>query len=327
MIALAIVLASGVSTAAAGRYAAVGEAIKNGNREAAHARLDDMLRDDFIDAEGFYYYSMLEEKGELSVELLQKGLMLCDESCGSILSELADAYFVWGRYQDVADLYREYRKRIDRTPENMKFYWFAGMSFVRLGDYSSAEKAFKEIEREFDPTGLSGWGMLGRSSARACHGKVDDAISALTPLVSSGGGISALAIYNRAYLAAKAGDEDEALFGYNMLDQRLGEFIGSTELGELILARRSENPSGDAERLVDITYAVEMGVFGDKSEADRLAGKLRAANWTVDLADTTVGDRKYWVVRVGVFRSQQSAKETKSRLESLYPGSYRVVIR
>jgi tetratricopeptide (TPR) repeat protein len=327
MAALAVICASAASTAAVNRYAAVEEALERGYRDEAGSRLNDILEDDFIDAQGLYYFSRLEQKGELSVEHLQKSLRLCDDQCGSVPSELADAYYAWGRYQDAVALYKEYRKRIEKTRENMKFFWFAGMSFIKLGEYSAAEKAFKEIEKEFDGVQLSGWGTLGRGSARAERGKTGDAMSSLRPLVRSGGAISALAIYNRAYFAARMGDEDDALFGYNILDQRFGEFLGSAELGELILAERSQQTISAAEELVDITYTIEMGVFGDKSEADKLVGKLKATKWSASLEDTVVGDRKYWVVTVGIFRSRQSAQETREKLEGLYPGSYRVVIR
>jgi len=310
-----------------GRYKPVEESLSKGRLVEAGSLLEDILRNDFIDAEGFYYHARIEQKGDLSVEFLQKSLELCDDGCGATPSELADAYFAAKRYQDVASLYKEYRKKVGKTPEDLKFFWFAGMSFLKLGEYSSADKAFKEIEKKFDRVNLSGWGTLGRGSVAAERGEVTDARSALRPLISSGGGISALAVYNRAYFAARSGDQDDALFGYDVLNQRFGEFLGGPELTELILSKRSRQTGGAAERLVDITYTIETAVFGDKSEADRLVGKLKAAKWSVNLLSRIVGDRKYWVVTVGVFRSQQSAQQTKEKLEALFPGSYRVVIR
>jgi hypothetical protein len=138
--------------------------------------------------------------------------------------------------------------------------------------------------------------------------------------------MSVLAIYSRAYFACRDGNKDDALFGFDVLNQKLGGFIGDADLSALIMSGR-DSRSGVAERLVDITYTIEMGVFGDKSEADKLVAKLKSSGWTVAQNGRIVGDRKYWVVQVGVFRSQESAQDTREKLESLYPGSYRVVIR
>gem|GEM_PF-3248277 len=325
--AIAVVGVVLVSTASAERYEAVKEYLGKGRLLEAGSELEEILRSDFIDAAGFYYQSKIEQKGDLAVEFLQKSLDLCEDDCGPIPAELADAYFALGRYQDVASLYKEHRKKIERSPENLKFFWFAGMSFIELGEYKSAEKAFKEIEKGFDRFYLSGWGTLGKGSAKAERGKLGDARSVLRPLISSGGGISALAIYNRAYLAARSGDKEEALFGYDILDQRFGRFLGSSELTGSIRSQNSGQQGIADERFEDIIYTIETGIFVDRAEADRLVGKLKAAKWSAHLEDRASDDGKCWVVRVGVFRSEQSAQETKAKLESLFPRSYQVVTR
>jgi tetratricopeptide (TPR) repeat protein len=325
--AIAVVGVVLVSTASAERYDAVRESIGKGELLEAGSELEEILRSDFIDAAGFYYHSKIEQKGELALEFLQKSLDLCDDECGPIPAELADAYYALGRYQDVASLYKEYKKKTDRRPENFKFFWFAGMSFIELGDYKSAEKAFKEIEKGFDRVYLSGWGTLGKGSVEAERGEVSDARSVLKPLVSSGGEISALAIYNRAYIAARSGDKDDALFGYDILDQRFGRFLGTSELTGSIRSQTSGQQGGADDRFADTIYTIETGILVDKSEADKLVGKLRAAKWSAHLEDRVCDDSKCWVIRVGVFRSEHSARETKAKLESLFPGSYQVVIR
>lgn len=325
--AIAVVGVVLVSTALAERYETVKEFLGKGKLLEAGTELGEILRSDFIDAAGFYYHSKIEQKGDLAVEFLQKSLDLCEDDCGPIPAELTDAYYAHGRYRDVAALYKEYRKKIERRPENLKFFWFAGMSFIELGEYRSAEKAFKEIEKGFDRVYLSGWGTLGKGSVKAERGKVSDAISVLRPLISSGGGISALAIYNRAYLAARSGDKDDALFGYDILDQRFGRFLGSSELTGAIRSQRSGQHGSADDRYADIIYTIETRAFVDKSEADKLVGKLKAAKWSAHLEARVSDDSKCWVVRVGVFRSEQSAQETKVKLESLFPSGYQVVIR
>lgn len=315
-----------MSTASAARYDAARTAISSGRLSEAGTILEGIFRDEFIDAEGFYLSSKLEPRGDLAVEHLLKSLELCEDDCGASPAQLADAYYASGRYRDVIDLYDEHRKKVDETEENLKFFWFSGLAYLRIGEHSEAEKVFKEIEKEFKKSTMAGWGTIGRACVKGERGDISDARSLLRPLVSAGGEISVLAIYNRAYFACRDGNKDDALFGFDVLNHEFGEFIGDADLSALIMSGK-DSRSGVAERLVDITYTVEMGVFGDKSEADRLTAKLKSSGWTVAQNGRMVGDRKYWVVQVGVFRSQESAQGTREKLESLFPGSYRVVIR
>jgi len=308
-------------------YRSVIDALSSGDIEAARHELDIVLSDDYADAEALLYYSRLEGKGDIAIEHLRKGLELCEDECGLIVSSLADAYYRQGRFKEVTQLYKDYRKKVVHDDETIRLYWFAALSYLRLDELKDSEKTFNELEKKFSDVYLSGWGVLGKASVKASKGENREARSGLRPLISAGGEVSALAVYNRSYFAARSGDRQNALLGFNLLDERFGNFIGSSELRDLILTGTSEMSSGEAERLTDLTYTVEMGIFRDKTEADRLSGKLRAAQYSVEEKSEIIGDRKYWIVRVGIFRSQKSAMEFKDRLESQIPGTYRVVIR
>jgi len=310
--------------AAAGRYDSVEEFLDRGSLDSAFTELEEILEDDYLDLDALYYYAKLEPKGELAIEYLQKSLLLCDDLCGRNPAELADAYWASGRYYDVIELYKEYRKDIDFTHDNVKLYWLTGMAYLKVGEYSKAEDVFDDIRKRFDDPLLAEWCRLGKASAKASRKDIDDARDILKPLISSGGALGALAIYNRAFFEAERGRRESALLGYNILDEKYDEFIGATELADAIL---STGAGTSAEQAVDLTYTVEMGIFGDRDEANELVARLKANQWTPFLSSRIVGDRKYWVVRVGIFRSQQSAQESREKLEQLFPGSYRVVVR
>lgn len=324
----AVMCAAAISSfpldAAAKRYAPVEDLLREGKVDSAASILNYLLQDDFLDLEALYYHARLEPKGDLVIEYLQKSLLLCDKQCGRNPAELADAYYGSGRYNDVIELYKEYRKDIAFTEANAKLYWLAGMAYLKLGEYSRAEDVFGEIGKRFEDSSLSAWSRLGVASARAGMNEINEAREIMKPLISSGGSLAALAIYNRAILDAERGRRESALLGYNILDERYNEFIGATELADAVL-RTGAGTS--AELAVDLTYTIEMGVFGDRDEANELVGRLKSQKWTPFLSSKIVGDRKYWVVRVGIFRSQQSAMDTKEKLEKLFPGTYRVVVR
>ncbi len=309
---------------AAVRYAPVEDLLHEGKVDSAATVLNYLLQDDFLDLEALYYHARLEPKGDLAIEYLLKSLVLCDKQCGRNPAELADAYYASGRYSDVIDLYKEYRKDVSFTTANSKLYWLAGMAYMKLGEYSRAEDAFSEIRKRFEDSSLSAWSRLGVASARAGMNDIDEAREIMKPLISSGGSLAALAIYNRAILDADRGRRESALLGYNILDERYNDFIGAAELADAVLRTVSGT---SAEQAVDLTYTIEMGVFGDRKEANELVGRLKSKKWTPFLSSKIVGDRKYWVVRVGIFRSQQSAMDTKEKLEMLFPGTYRVVVR
>ncbi len=311
----------------ASRYTEVDNFLRSGNLELAREELDSIVSSDFIDAEGFYYYSRLETRGEVALEHLRKSLNLCDDTdCSSTLAELADALYSNGKYDRVIKLFDKYAKKVSKSQAGFKFYWFAAMSKMHNGDFKDAEKIFKKIEKDFEDVYLSHWGVLGRGLAKDGSGKMKDASAIFRSLTASGGEVSALALYNESVLAAESGRREDALHGYNLLDIRFDDFIGSAELASLILNK--EHPaSGDAEKLADVTYTVEMGVFREKEEAEKLYGRLKAGKWSVRLDKRKIADRNYWVVQVGVFRSSESAKETRKKLESLIPGNYRVVLR
>ncbi len=316
------------SSASGGRYSEIEDLLRSGNFQLATEQLDRVVGSDFIDAEGFYHYSRLEIRGEIALEHLRKSLNLCDDTdCSPTLAELADALYTSGEYERVIQLFDKYSKKIAISHAGFEFYWFAAMSRMRNGDFKDAEKTFKKIEKKFDTARYSSWGILGRGLANDGAGKTKDASSRFRSLTASGGEISALALYNESIVAAESGRREDALHGYNLLDIRFDDFIGSAELAYLILDKDRPPASGDAEQLADVTYTIEMGLFREREEADKLYGRLKAGKWSVRLDRRRIADRSYWAVQVGIFRSRESADETRKKLESLIPGNYRVVLR
>ncbi len=83
----------------------------------------------------------------------------------------------------------------------------------------------------------------------------------------------------------------------------------------------------EAERLADIVYAVQLGAFGDKKNAERLRDKYKQRKYTVHFFSRKVADRKYWVVQVGAFTSLEKAKQLQGDLQREDNATYRVVVR
>jgi tetratricopeptide (TPR) repeat protein len=310
------------------RYQEVEESLRGGDVEQARSALTEAMTEDYMDSDGFYYTARLEPKGDLAIDYLTRSLNLCEDAeCGRNLTELADGLYASGRYREVIELFDQYESKVDKDPSTFGLFWRTALSYLRLEDYKKAEDIFDKISDKFDFSGLSLWGELGEGIVKVKRNDFDDARRRFDAVTRSGGDCSALALYCGALLAADNNKRERALEGYNLLDIRFPNFIGSKELADQILSTGESAAGGRLESLADVTYAVEMGMFREKQEADKLVARLKAGKWTVSLDRRLVADRNYWIVKVGIFRSQQSAFNAKEKLESLIPGNYRVVIR
>jgi tetratricopeptide (TPR) repeat protein len=316
-----------LAASVADRYTAVETAISRGDLEAARQEVEAIAQDDFVDAINLYYKSRLESDAASCEEFLQRSLSLCEHDCGRMAAELADLYFRLGRYTDAVAVCDDYRDQADADIHGLRLLWFGAASYAKLGDFGSADDEFRAVDDVFERTQFAGWGTIGSASASALRGDVAKATKTIAPVVSSGGEVSAAALYLKSYIAAGRGDKENALVGYNLLNERFGSFLGDAELADLILSQTGSQSSGKAESLASIVYTIEMGLYGDRSEAELLMGKLNTGGWSADMQSKVIGDKRYWLVRAGVYGSQESASRDKEKLERLFPGNYRVAIR
>ena len=81
-----------------------------------------------------------------------------------------------------------------------------------------------------------------------------------------------------------------------------------------------------AEIAAGVTYAIQVGVFGERTNALRQKERFEAAGYTVRLVPRTVGGRQYTGVRVGRYRSQKEAQSIRRELEQKFQDTYRVVV-
>jgi len=178
-----VLLITVADPAIAADYTPVYDRIDIGDLEGARLELQDILADSYLDTEALLLQALVEPKGDLSLELLQKCLLLCeDEECGDVPARLAEAYYVVGRYEDVVELYKSFRKDVVYERASLNLYWFAGMSYLALNEYSDAEKVFKEIRKKYSDSNLGAWGNLGLASAKFAREKHSDARSILQNL-------------------------------------------------------------------------------------------------------------------------------------------------
>jgi hypothetical protein len=84
--------------------------------------------------------------------------------------------------------------------------------------------------------------------------------------------------------------------------------------------------SAQADALAEVLYTVQVGVFGDRSNALRQKERFEALKLPVRLKTKSVAGRNYTAVWVGRYRSQQAAVEARREFEAKFGDTYRVVV-
>lgn len=85
--------------------------------------------------------------------------------------------------------------------------------------------------------------------------------------------------------------------------------------------------SARADRAAGVEYSIQVGVFGDRANAERLRERYQAAGYKTELVPRTLSGQKYTAVWVGRYRSQSEAQDARRILEDKFSESFRVVVR
>jgi hypothetical protein len=163
-------------------------------------------------------------------------------------------------------------------------------------------------------------------------------------------------LYAQGQAALAAQDTAEAIRLFKMCTRRSGQEVSGQaylQLGRLCEARgessqavsyltvyREAFPNGllpavetapaasaRADRLAGVEYSVQVGVFGDRANAEKQRHRFSSTKWPVELVPKTVAGQKYTAVWVGRFKTQNDAQEARKSLEEQFSETYRVVAR
>lgn len=85
--------------------------------------------------------------------------------------------------------------------------------------------------------------------------------------------------------------------------------------------------SAQADRAAGLEYSIQVGVFGDRTNAVRQMERFRDAGYAAELKAKSVAGQKYTAVWVGRYRAQNEAQEARRELEERFSDSFRVVVR
>jgi tetratricopeptide (TPR) repeat protein len=305
-------------------YSRVIDLINNGEPGEAQSELGRLLAGSFIDQEGAYLKGTVEPNGEVSVSELEKSLLLCMDDCEGTISRLAAAYYSYGDYQKVIDLYEKYDDKLDDRQASFGAFWFGSLAFMKAGDLDKAEDVIKKAEKAGGEKSL--WADLMRADYRYLKDKKDDARKDLSEIISAGGLPGFAALLNQTYFYARDNKMDRAITGFTMLKDQHDDFLGSAEILQLMQGKGSMKSDASSEKIAGVRYTIQIGTYADKSEMQTLNNRLKKEGWSTFLKSKFVDGREYWTLSVGSFTTVERAQHSREILEGKLKTALKVVL-
>ena len=117
-------------------------------------------------------------------------------------------------------------------------------------------------------------------------------------------------------IALKQGESERALLNYNILREQYRYAIGQEELlSALKIESDNKSDKESSEVFEGITYSVQVGVFGIKENAERMADAIKGYGYKCSIRKRNISDNQYYVVLAGRFKTMQDAQVARQKLE------------
>lgn len=282
--------------------------------------------------EMLFYLGRVEERGDLSGRYFRSITDRCPDWEGSAQAGLLLCKYEFCRGMNLsaieqAGVYGESLAQNQTAPE---FLWVSGCSFLAMDQADSALLKFEQILRCFPGSSWAQWAQLGRGDCFLAGEEFDPAVAEYQQVLDAYKYSQAFpfALSGLARSFARLGDPERALLYRNLLKERYPRSAESVR--QPVEAERPAEGIAEpdrAERLAGVRYTVQLGVFGQKENAQRLRSQFEKQGYSVKVKSKLIGGKRYNVVQLGSFVSYQEASELKRKLESQTGESYRVVIR
>lgn len=165
-----------------------------------------------------------------------------------------------------------------------------------------------------------GWGLYGQGQCALAEGDTTEALRVLK---------SVTALHDHAAVAPAMlmlGQLYEAQGNTPRAIRYLTIYREKYKHGIIPLLDHVSDVSSQAEILAGVTYTVQVGVFGERSNAIKQKDLFESMGHRVRLKRKTVAGQRYTAVWVGQYRSQSSALKARRTLETKMGETFRVVI-
>jgi tetratricopeptide (TPR) repeat protein len=310
--------------------------LKAGQLEEARASLQDFRSFEPDDPRGLYYAGWLEPNGELSTDLLKSSLTSGKDfpERGQALLRLGQYYLSKSMYLTAASQARQ-SLEVDST-EKPGALWIQGTANSASEKSALAIENFQEILKSSSEHEWGAWAKLGLGDVYYQEGDYVRAQSSYREVLQDHRESPAYSLA-LAQFAQCQWELDDPASGERFAKEYLQEFPGGVFAGTLrdlvsagVIRSASEEEKlspKERARLTSTAYSVQVGAFASKANAYKMAQRLQARGYKIELRTETINRRRFYKVLVGRFLSEESAQEVKQKLEAEEGEDFMIVIR
>lgn len=128
-------------------------------------------------------------------------------------------------------------------------------------------------------------------------------------------------------IALKQGESERALLNYNILREQYHYAIGQDELLTALKIVSDEKSGRESTEVFEgITYSVQVGVFGEKKNAENMSDRIKAYGYGAWIKKRKISDNQYYVVLAGRFDTMKEAQTARQKLELGENEVFKVVV-
>jgi tetratricopeptide (TPR) repeat protein len=310
--------------------------LRAGQLKEARASLEDFRSSEPDDPRGLYYAGCFEPNGELSADLLKKSLSRREDfpERGEALLKLGQYYLSKSMYVTAASQTRQ-SLEVDSIQQPGAL-WIQGTANSASEKSALAAENFQEILKSGGERQWEAWANLGLGDVYYQQGDYVQAQSSYREVMHHHRKSPAysLALAQFAQCQWELDDpESGERFTKDYLEQFPQGVLAGTlrdlvSAGVIRLATEEEELSPkERARLTSTVYSVQVGAFASKANAYKMAQRLKARSYSVELRTETINRRRFYKVWVGKFLSQKRAREVKQKLEAEEGDNFIIVIR
>jgi TolA-binding protein len=310
------------------------EGIKNfqkGDFLKAQELFEESLRLNPRNIEAKFYLARLETDGESSVKGLSEFYKNNPTTNLSDQAFLFDLYFNFSKneYALVLEKFKEFKKLYRKSDFLPQAHWLYASSLLATDQPKLAEKEFRNIIKSHPQSKWSAWAQLGIGDCFFSWGRFAEAVEEYKKVTEKYPSSEALPY---AFLGLiknwyQLGEKEKANFYYNLYKEKFSSGIqGEKDFSQMTsFTQRIKDET--IEKLSEVEYTVQVGVFSNKKNADQMSQKFKNKGYKTFQAKKEVNKKSYITVQVGTFDSYEKAQNLKEKLEKEFGENYYVVIK
>lgn len=279
-----------------------------------------------------FYRGLLETDADSSARLLEAARQdKVDSAYADVIAfRLAFYYLLKGNDTQAAQEATRYLSLSPRGNEALAMSRILVLKQEQEGERDEAASAI-DFLLEQNPRGdARQWSLIDKARVSDEIGDQAAGVTkALTKLSQerSGPGV-ATAMYMLVRNAVAAKQFDDAVLYFGLLKEESPHAVGlaslADQLGDI---PEDELKDSRAEQATGTYYAVKVGVFSQRANADQQADKCRVPGQPSVVDAKQISGKTYYIVYVGRYRAFAEAEQLKSKLEDRLNDSFQVVAR